>query len=117
MGSKRAMRKYFHEKAFPSSDVDLFLCGLTVEEICRGFSFCLYEAVRDSVPWEVTWVRTKRKHNIYRAFRLFSASIVLLLRFSPVLMSTLRDVPTMTIASGRIRVLSYPLWASRTPSI
>src|ERR1700691_3237134 len=28
-GSKRAMRKHFHDKAFPSSDVDLFLYGLT----------------------------------------------------------------------------------------
>jgi hypothetical protein len=33
-GSKRAMRKYYHDKAFPSSDVDLFLYGLTVEEVC-----------------------------------------------------------------------------------
>ncbi len=35
--SKRAMRKYFHDKAFPSSDVDLFLYGLTVEEVCCLF--------------------------------------------------------------------------------
>jgi hypothetical protein len=39
-GSKRAMRKYFHDNAFPSSDVDIFLYGLTVEEVCRAFSFC-----------------------------------------------------------------------------
>ena len=31
--SKRAMRKYYHEKAFPSSDVDLFLYGLTTQEV------------------------------------------------------------------------------------
>jgi hypothetical protein len=35
--SKRATRKYYHEKAFPSSDVDLFLYGLTTQEV--GFSF------------------------------------------------------------------------------
>lgn len=37
--SKRAMRKYYHEKAFPSSDVDLFLYGLTTQEVgCAPFS-------------------------------------------------------------------------------
>lgn len=39
-GSKRAMRKYFHDKAFPSSDVDLFLYGLTVDEVCCACSSC-----------------------------------------------------------------------------
>lgn len=34
--SKRAMRKYYHEKAFPSSDVDLFLYGLTRQEVSRA---------------------------------------------------------------------------------
>jgi len=31
--SKRTMRKYYHDKAFPSSDVDLFLYGLTTQEV------------------------------------------------------------------------------------
>jgi hypothetical protein len=31
--SKRAMRKHYHERAFPSSDVDLFLYGLTTQEV------------------------------------------------------------------------------------
>src|SRR6266702_2932770 len=39
-GSKRATRKYFHDKAFPSSDVDLFLYGLTIEEVFCAFCFC-----------------------------------------------------------------------------
>ena len=43
-GSKRAMRKYFHDNAFPSSDVDLFLYNLTLEEVCCSLSFylCIY---------------------------------------------------------------------------
>jgi hypothetical protein len=80
--SKRATRKYYHEKAFPSSDVDLFLYGLTTQEV--GFSFwarpvscrhlfwkaerkiiAIYEAVRDSVPWDVTCVRTKHTVSIH----------------------------------------------------
>jgi hypothetical protein len=37
--SKRATRKYYHGKAFPSSDVDLFLYGLTKQEVdCTPFS-------------------------------------------------------------------------------
>ena len=35
--SKRDLRKYFHEKAFPSSDVDIFLYGLTADEVCCAF--------------------------------------------------------------------------------
>lgn len=31
--SKRAIRKYYHSAAFPSSDVDLFLWGLTPEQV------------------------------------------------------------------------------------
>lgn len=30
--SKRSLRKYFHNKAFPTSDVDIFLYGLTPEQ-------------------------------------------------------------------------------------
>jgi hypothetical protein len=33
--SKRNMRKYFHSAAFPTSDVDLFLWGLTPEQVCQ----------------------------------------------------------------------------------
>ena len=40
--SKRAMRKYFHDEAFPSSDVDIFLYDLTVEEVRCSPSFCFY---------------------------------------------------------------------------
>ena len=83
-GGKRALRKYFHDQAFPSSDVDIFLFGLTVEEVCCASSFCynffitrdclgkaerkivtIYEAVRDSVPWDVTCVRTKHSVSIH----------------------------------------------------
>ncbi|OBZ73133.1 hypothetical protein A0H81_06697 [Grifola frondosa] len=54
--SKRTMRKYFHNRAFPTSDVDLFLYGLTPEE-AEAKMHTIYEAVRDSVPWDVTCVR------------------------------------------------------------
>jgi len=90
----------------------------------------IYEAVRDSVLWDVTCVRTKHtvsihckrytaliglfihwtfQHNIRTVtFRLSCASIALLLRLWRVSMSTRRAAPMMGIVSGRIRVLSYP---------
>jgi len=89
--SKRAMRKHYHEKAFPSSDVDLFLYGLTPQEVrhtlffiapfADTFSFgkaerkiiTIYEAVRDSVPWDVICVRTKHTISIHCEWFMVSA--------------------------------------------
>lgn len=88
--SKRAMRKHYHERAFPSSDVDLFLYGLTPQEV--PLAFCLhcplfahpffwkaerkiitiYEAVRDSVAWDVICVRTKHTVSIYCKWSVIS---------------------------------------------
>ncbi|KAH9020874.1 hypothetical protein EDB84DRAFT_1580986 [Lactarius hengduanensis] len=81
-GSKRAMRKYFHEKAFPSSDVDIFLYGLTVDEAERKI-ITIYEAVRDSVPWDVTCVRTKHTVSIHSQYPYRNIQIVLRLYSSP----------------------------------
>jgi hypothetical protein len=33
--SKRSIRKYYHSKAYPTSDIDLFLWGLTPEQVFR----------------------------------------------------------------------------------
>jgi hypothetical protein len=49
-GSKRAIRKYFHDEAYSTSDIDLFLYGLTPEQAEKK-AIQIYEAVRDSVPW------------------------------------------------------------------
>ncbi|KAG8785845.1 hypothetical protein FRC15_000608 [Serendipita sp. 397] len=50
-GSKRAIRKYFHEDVYSTSDIDLFLYGLTPEQAEKKI-VQIYEAVRDSVPWD-----------------------------------------------------------------
>lgn len=49
-GSKRAIRKHFHEVAYSSSDIDMFIYGLTPEQAEKK-AIQIYEAVRDSVPW------------------------------------------------------------------
>jgi hypothetical protein len=49
--SKRAIRKYFHEETtYSTSDIDLFLYGLTPEQAEKK-AIQIYEAVCDSVPW------------------------------------------------------------------
>ncbi|KAH9017612.1 ankyrin repeat-containing domain protein [Lactarius pseudohatsudake] len=106
-GSKRAMRKYFHEKAFPSSDVDLFLYGLTVEEAERKI-VTIYEAVRDSVPWDVTCVRTKHTVSIHSQYPYRSIQIVLRLYSSPAEVLTGFDVDAPCCAYDGDRVWANP---------
>jgi hypothetical protein len=64
--SKRALRKWFHTTAFPTSDVDLFLWGLTPAQAEVKLQ-AIFEAVRDAVPWDVTCVRTKHAVSIHCA--------------------------------------------------
>ncbi|KAJ3987613.1 ankyrin repeat protein [Lentinula detonsa] len=80
--SKRATRKYYHATAYPSSDVDLFLWGLTPEQ-AEAKIVTIYEAVRDSVPWDVTCVRTKHTVSIHSQYPYRSVQIVLRLYSSP----------------------------------
>lgn len=56
--SKRTIRKHYHSNAFPTSDVDLFLYGLSPEQAEVKINE-IYEAVRDSIPWDVTCIRNK----------------------------------------------------------
>jgi hypothetical protein len=79
--SKRAIRKYYHSNAYPTSDIDLFLWGLNAEQVrilivaleCLLIDLfqaeakikTIYEAVRDSVPWDVTCIRTKHTVSIH----------------------------------------------------
>ncbi|THH03941.1 hypothetical protein EW146_g10312, partial [Bondarzewia mesenterica] len=80
--TKRTMRKYYHEAAYPSSDVDLFLWGLTPDEAEHKI-IAIYEAVRDSVPWDVTCIRTKHTVSIHSQYPYRCIQIVLRLYKSP----------------------------------
>ncbi|KAH9034021.1 hypothetical protein EDB83DRAFT_2296389 [Lactarius deliciosus] len=106
-GSKRAMRKHFHEKAFPSSDVDLFLYGLTIEEAERKI-ITIYEAIRDSVPWDVTCVRTKHTVSIHSQYPYRNIQIVLRLYSSPAEVLTGFDVDAPCCAYDGDRVWANP---------
>lgn len=65
--SKRATRKFYHSNAYPTSDVDMFLWGMTPEQ-AEAKIVKIYEAVRDSVPWDCTCVRTKHTISIHCMF-------------------------------------------------
>ncbi|KAL4261679.1 Ankyrin repeat protein [Pleurotus pulmonarius] len=80
--SKRNMRKWYHTEKYPTSDVDLFLHGLTAEQAEVRINE-IYEAVRDSVPWDVTCVRTKHTVSIHSQYPYRSVQIVLRLYSSP----------------------------------
>ncbi|PPQ88912.1 hypothetical protein CVT25_009147 [Psilocybe cyanescens] len=78
----RAIRKYYHSNAYPTSDVDLFLWGMTPDQAEIKIKE-IYEAVRDSVLWDVTCIRTKHTASIHSQYPYRSVQIVLLLYQSP----------------------------------
>jgi len=82
--SKRAIRKYYHSNVYPTSDVDLFLWGLNAEQVRTSVALVrhlqrltmsfsqaeakikqIFEAVRDSVPWDVTCIRSRHTISIH----------------------------------------------------
>ncbi|RPD55207.1 ankyrin [Lentinus tigrinus ALCF2SS1-7] len=105
--SKRAMRKYYHNNAFPTSDVDLFLYGLTPEQAEVKMQ-TIYEAVRDSVPWDVTCVRTKHTVSIHSQYPYRSIQIVLRLYSSPAEILAGFDVDAPCCAFDGQRVWANP---------
>ncbi|KAJ8080933.1 hypothetical protein PM082_017768 [Marasmius tenuissimus] len=105
--SKRAMRKYYHNSAYPTSDVDLFLYGMTPEEAEVKITK-IYEAVRDSVPWDVTCVRTKHTVSIHSQYPYRSVQIVLRLYNSPAEILAGFDIDSACFAYDGSRVWGNP---------
>ncbi|KAJ3554518.1 hypothetical protein NP233_g12406 [Leucocoprinus birnbaumii] len=105
--SKRAIRKYYHSAAFPSSDVDLFLWGLTPEQAEKKI-VAIYEAVRDSVPWDVTCIRTKHTISIHSQYPYRSVQIVLRLYQSPAEVLAGFDIDAPCCAYDGERVWANP---------
>ncbi|KAJ6615451.1 hypothetical protein B0H10DRAFT_2164836 [Mycena sp. CBHHK59/15] len=87
--SKRAIRKYYHSVAYPTSDVDLFL-------------------LRDSVPWDVTCVRTKHTVSIHSQYPYRSVQIVLRLYSSPAEILAGFDIDAPCCAYDGDRVYANP---------
>ncbi|GJE83966.1 ankyrin [Phanerochaete sordida] len=105
--SKRTLRKYFHNRAFPTSDVDLFLYGLTPEQAEAKINQ-IYEAVRDSIPWDVTCIRTKHTVSIHSQYPYRAVQIVLRLYQSPAEILAGFDVDAPCCAFDGERVWANP---------
>ncbi|EED77701.1 predicted protein, partial [Postia placenta Mad-698-R] len=105
--SKRALRKHFHNTAYPTSDVDLFLYGLTEEEAEKKIQV-IYEAVRDSVPWDVTCVRSRHTVSIHSQYPYRAVQIVLRLYRSPAEILAGFDVDAPCCAYDGRRVWANP---------
>lgn len=105
--SKRALRKHFHNTAYPTSDVDLFLYGLTAEEAEKKIQV-IYEAVRDSVPWDVTCVRSRHTVSIHSQYPYRAVQIVLRLYRSPAEILAGFDVDAPCCAYDGRRVWANP---------
>ncbi|KAF9530942.1 hypothetical protein CPB83DRAFT_904927 [Crepidotus variabilis] len=105
--SKRATRKYYHNKAYPTSDVDLFLWGMNAEQAEAKIKQ-IYEAVRDSVPWDVTCIRTKHTVSIHSQYPYRSVQIVLRLYHSPAEILAGFDIDAPCCAYDGNRVWASP---------
>ncbi|KAF8164736.1 hypothetical protein B0H34DRAFT_647969 [Crassisporium funariophilum] len=105
--SKRSIRKYYHSAAYPTSDVDLFLWGMTPEQAEVKIT-AIYEAVRDSVPWDVTCIRTKHTVSIHSQYPYRSIQIVLRLYHSPAEIMAGFDIDAPCCAYDGNRVWANP---------
>ncbi|KAF9475283.1 ankyrin [Pholiota conissans] len=105
--SKRAIRKFYHNNAYPTSDIDLFLWGLNAEQAEAKIK-TIYEAVRDSVPWDVTCIRTKHTVSIHSQYPYRSVQIVLRLYHSPAEILAGFDIDAPCCAYDGTRVWANP---------
>ena len=61
--SKAAIKHHYRSKAYATSDVDLFLWGLSPEQ-AEAKIIAIYAAVRHSVPSDVDMVCVRNKHTV-----------------------------------------------------
>lgn len=75
-GSKRSLRRYYHEIVAPASDVDLFLYDLTEEQAIEKIKH-IEKNVRDALLVETTTIRTKNTITIASQYPVRHVQIVL----------------------------------------
>ena len=75
-------REYYHEKAYPASDVDLFIYGLDEAQAKEKLTE-IYQAICDAVPYEVVAVRSKHAITLVSQYPHRHIQVVLRLYKSP----------------------------------
>ncbi|KAJ5684217.1 uncharacterized protein N7477_000562 [Penicillium maclennaniae] len=75
-GSKRGLRRYYHDEFAPASDVDLFIYGLTEEQAIEKIMH-IEDAIRNSILYETTTIRTKNTVTIASQYPTRHVQIVL----------------------------------------
>ena len=105
--SGRAFRRYFHRQAFPTSDVDIFLYGMSPEQ-AEAKIRTIYEAVSNAIPWDVTCVRTKNTVSIHSQYPYRIIQIVLRIYQSPAEAMAGFDVDASTCVYDGERVWATP---------
>lgn len=74
--SKRGLRRYYHDEFAPASDVDLFIYGLTEEQAIEKITH-IEDAIRNSILYETTTIRTKNTVTIASQYPTRHVQIVL----------------------------------------
>ncbi|KAF8890473.1 hypothetical protein BD779DRAFT_1671404 [Infundibulicybe gibba] len=105
--SRRSIREFYHTTAYPASDVDLFLWGLTPTQTEAKIKQ-IYEAVLDSIPCYATCVRTKHTVSIHSQHPYRPIQIVLRLYSSPAEILAGFDVDAPCCAYDGQRVWANP---------
>ncbi|KAK7436334.1 hypothetical protein VKT23_019181 [Stygiomarasmius scandens] len=80
--SERELREFYHVMAYPSSDIDIFLWGLTPQQAEEKI-IAIYQAVLRAVPNQVICVRTANTVSFHSQHPYRSIQIVLRLYSSP----------------------------------
>jgi ankyrin repeat protein len=106
-GSKRALRKYYHETFAPASDVDLFLYGLTEEEAIEKIKQ-IEAKVKDSILQETTTIRTKHAITIVSKYPVRHVQIVLRIYKSISEILTGFDVDCSCVAYDGSQIFASP---------
>ncbi|KAK7436346.1 hypothetical protein VKT23_019194 [Stygiomarasmius scandens] len=80
--TKKATRTYYHLTAYPTSDIDIFLWGLSSQEAEEKIKI-VYKAVKAAIPFRLICVRTKNTISFHSQYPYRSVQIILRLYSSP----------------------------------
>ncbi|KAI9597730.1 ankyrin repeat-containing domain protein [Syncephalis fuscata] len=101
------IRQYYHSTAYGGSDIDLFIYGLD-EEQAKIKMDEIYTSVRDSIPWEVTCIRSKNVVTLVSQYPYRHIQIILRLYRSPAEVLMGFDVDCCSVGFDGKKVWALP---------